>query len=294
MMSGKVTLPQRRVPQTLHQKRRGIALFNGHVPWMEHYHTHDDLEIDLITGGDLKLAIGGHLFTLPEGRVGVFWAAFPHRVVFAATGAEVHSLTVSLSDFLTWSVGQTAVQQLFGGKLLIDRQVRSQDAGFFSQWTADLESRDPLRIGLVLREARCRVERLVLNARLGAAAEPGVAPSTAPTAERLASYIAGHFLEDMRIRDVARAAGVHPRYAARLFRRFFGVGLLKHLHDYRVAHAQRLLATTDNKVVDIGMSSGFRSTSSFYEVFGRVCKCSPSAYRLKAASALSARQTSRD
>jgi AraC-like DNA-binding protein len=36
-----------------------------------------------------------------------------------------------------------------------------------------------------------------------------------------------------------------------------------YLTHYRIAQAQRLLATTDEKVIDVAMESGFRTRESF-------------------------------
>jgi AraC-like DNA-binding protein len=40
-----------------------------------------------------------------------------------------------------------------------------------------------------------------------------------------------------------------------------------------------LLATTDQKIVDIAFQSGFNSISRFNEAFRRGCGCTPRAFR---------------
>lgn len=49
--------------------------------------------------------------------------------------------------------------------------------------------------------------------------------------------------------------------------------------DQRVSHAQRLLTTTDMKVVDIALDSGFPSPARFYAAFKRNAGQSPAKYR---------------
>jgi len=46
-------------------------------------------------------------------------------------------------------------------------------------------------------------------------------------------------------------------------------------------HSQRLLITTDQKVIDVAFASGFRSLSSFYEAFLKVVKETPKAFRTR-------------
>ena len=43
--------------------------------------------------------------------------------------------------------------------------------------------------------------------------------------------------------------------------------------------AERLLATTDMKIVDIAFASGFGSASRFYSAFEALCRQSPKKYR---------------
>ncbi|MER3484247.1 MAG: hypothetical protein C4332_14975 [Meiothermus sp.] len=63
--------------------------------------------------------------------------------------------------------------------------------------------------------------------------------------------------------------------------------VLEYLTQHRLAHAQRLLATTDQPVLEIAFEAGFGSSSRFYAVFeekvgshpwltGKVCASSGS------------------
>jgi transcriptional regulator GlxA family with amidase domain len=56
-------------------------------------------------------------------------------------------------------------------------------------------------------------------------------------------------------------------------------GILDYLTQYRVAHAQRLLVTTDLPVLEIALACGFNSLSRFYAAFKKICGRSPRTYR---------------
>jgi len=73
---------------------------------------------------------------------------------------------------------------------------------------------------------------------------------------------------------------LHPNYAMSLFKKAFGTTLIEYLTHHRVSHAQRLLATTDEKIVEVAFNSGFNSISRFNEAFRRACNCAPREYRL--------------
>jgi AraC-like DNA-binding protein len=97
--------------------------------------------------------------------------------------------------------------------------------------------------------------------------------------EQLASYIARNYQEAILIEDAAKEVGLHPNYAMSLFKRTFNITLNEYLTQHRLSHAQRLLATTDNKIVDVALEAGYPTLSRFYEAFKKSCGCSPSDYR---------------
>jgi transcriptional regulator GlxA family with amidase domain len=55
--------------------------------------------------------------------------------------------------------------------------------------------------------------------------------------------------------------------------------LREYVARLRVSHAQRLLLTSDAKILEVMLESGFRSASRFYETFAKIAGQSPRAYR---------------
>jgi len=83
----------------------------------------------------------------------------------------------------------------------------------------------------------------------------------------MARFIAENFSQEIEASDVARSVQLHPKYAMVLFRRSAGVTIKDFLLQHRITHSQRLLLTTEAKVIDIAEASGFRSLSAFYASF---------------------------
>ena len=100
-------------------------------------------------------------------------------------------------------------------------------------------------------------------------------------AEQIALYIARHYTEPLTAEQISKSVGLHPNYAMALFKKTLGITIVDFLTQHRVSHAQRLLATTDDKVIEIAYSSGFGSLSRFHESFVRWCGCPPKEYRKK-------------
>ena len=95
----------------------------------------------------------------------------------------------------------------------------------------------------------------------------------------MACLIARHYTGSLTVDEIGRMVGLHPNYAMSLFKKAFGTTLIDYLTHHRISHAQRLLATTDAKIVEIAFSSGFNSISRFNEAFRRACNCTPREYR---------------
>ena len=68
-------------------------------------------------------------------------------------------------------------------------------------------------------------------------------------------------------------------HVMRQFRKVTGMSVLDYITQQRVSCAQRLLATTDMKLLDIAAEAGFRSTARFYPCFKRLVGESPARYR---------------
>ncbi|MCB1208188.1 MAG: helix-turn-helix domain-containing protein, partial [Verrucomicrobiales bacterium] len=128
-----------------------------------------------------------------------------------------------------------------------------------------------MHAGDVTRE---RAALLEIQARLLRMAQslPKHVQSRAPDpnlskADQLACYIAQNYSEPHTADDIAKANGLHPNYAMNLFRKAFGTTMTEFITQHRISHAQRLLVTTDDPVIEIAFASGFQSLSRFNEAF---------------------------
>lgn len=92
-------------------------------------------------------------------------------------------------------------------------------------------------------------------------------------------FIDQNYAERLTLADIAAAASVGPREAARCFRRALNLSPIEYLLSYRVDKAGELLRATDRSVTDISLSCGFASVSYFGKLFREKLGVSPSEYR---------------
>ncbi len=79
--------------------------------------------------------------------------------------------------------------------------------------------------------------------------------------------------------SIAEAMGVQANYAMNLFRKTFGTTMTGFIIQHRISHAQRLLVTTDEAILNIALYAGFQSLSRFNEAFKAACGCAPREFR---------------
>lgn len=137
----------------------------------------------------------------------------------------------------------------------------------------------------VLLEMQARLVRLAREVSVPRSPEAKTPRAATPLREglnrvqQMACFIAQHYTEKLSVQEIAKHVQLHPNYAMSVFQRTFGTTLVNYLTQHRVSHAQRLLVTTDESIVDVAFSSGFNSISRFNEAFRRACGCSPREYR---------------
>lgn len=257
----------------------------GPAPRMPRTHRHDDLEVNLVVTGRLEYLRGGRSFVVDAGRVALFWAATPHRLV--PTGSSELASTdacwlhVPLTLALGWRLPDGDLAHLLSGAaVLAPHEVAGPSAvERFERWRAELA--DPDAGPAAMLEVEALVRRLLLARRRQAArADPPSDPATGrdPVAE-MARFCVERFRERVSTADAAAAAHLSAPYATTLFRRRMGTTLGGYLVGCRVAEARRLLLTTDASTADVAHAAGFGSQSSFYEHFTRATGLTPAGYR---------------
>jgi AraC-like DNA-binding protein len=253
---------------------------------------HNEIEINLLEAGSLTYVLGGRKATVPAGRLAMFWAAIPHQIVEADGNADYFVATIPLSWFLQGKFPEWIVQPILHGEMLLDRRSDSSDPHRFQLWLKDLDT-DPknhqrpvflemearlLRLALALREQKPR-NRARSTPYLSTSARNREAGGRLSKVEEMAAFIALHYTGRLTVGDVAKHVALHPNHAMTLFKRAFGTTLVDYVTQHRISHAQRLLATTDDKILAVALDSGFGSVSRFNAAFKSACGCSPREYR---------------
>lgn len=132
-------------------------------------------------------------------------------------------------------------------------------------------------------ELRLRAALSEIWLRLLPLAESAAAPASAnQSSDKLKTmmiFIHEHYAEKLSIPEIARSAYMSERACYRMFRECLRCSPLDYVVSYRLQHARRLLADTDETVTRIAQACGFASSSHFGKLFMKRFGCTPLQYR---------------
>jgi AraC family transcriptional regulator, melibiose operon regulatory protein len=255
---------------------------------MQRADRHNEIELNLLKHGSLTYLLGGSTVTIPAGRLAIFWGGIPHQIISSKDNTEYYVATIPLAWFLQCRFPAHFVDAILHARVVLDPepQIRGGDLEMFERWVHDFEEPDPQRPSIAFLEIEARLFRFALAVPTGTGGALGskTAHSFMQTgglnrAEQIALYIARHYTGPLTAAQISREVGLHPNYAMSLFKKTMGITMVDFLTQHRVSHAQRLLATTDDKIIEVALSAGFGSLSRFHDAFNRWCGCPPKQYR---------------
>src|ERR1700723_1981389 len=91
-------------------------------------------------------------------------------------------------------------------------------------------------------------------------------------------------LLEMNFTELAQRTNCTSRHLSRIFHKLVGMSFNDKRSELRLSRALELLATSQLKVVDVALESGFKSLSQFNQMFTRRFGLSPGRWRQKCAN----------
>jgi len=249
---------------------------------------HNEIELNLLQEGAVTYLLAGSKVRIRAGQLAAFWASIPHQIIDLDPLTEYQVVTIPFPEFMLFKLPEPFVQTLLRGSLVFEKldEQLAFEIQRFRGWETDLALGNPEIRNLVLLEIQARMHRMALAIPKSQLVQQDVPPGvlhegSLNKVEQIACTIAQRYLEPLTAEIIGKAVGLHPNYAMNLFKKTFGTTLIDYLIHHRISHAQRLLVTSDDKILDVALASGFNTLSRFNQAFRRKCGCSPREYRLR-------------
>lgn len=242
---------------------------------------HNEIEINYVVDGSFTYLIKDKKVRIDTNTIAIFWALFPHQIIEKEGDCLYYTLTIPYKKFMQFEWPAIFVNNILSGQVfLCEGNSFAIETNNFERWYADLkkQNRESEKAGLL--EIYARIYRIAYNVSNNPEkAYIGSSQGELTLAEKIAIYIASNYQNEISVTDIARSAELHPDYANRLFKKSFGQTLKDFLTQQRIIHAQRLLLTTNKKVIEVAFDSGFNSIGRFNASFLELTGTTPREYR---------------
>jgi AraC-like DNA-binding protein len=245
---------------------------------------HNEIEINLLTGGSITYLINDRKVTVTSERLAVFWALIPHQIIHFDNDAPYYVCTIPFAQFMNWQLPPAFIDQVLKGEVVNATTNKDYiyDKYLMEVWFEDISAGDVRRLEVLTKEIGARLHRFALNAIPVAWDEYQESDhefSQLDIVEKMIIFVARNYKRPIKNEDIGRAIGLHPDYANTLFKKSFGMTLNQYVLQQRILYVQRQLSVSKNSITEIAYDAGFNSLSRFNAAFRAKCNCSPSEYR---------------
>ena len=251
------------------------------------WHTHEEYELHLITATRGKAFVGDYIGDFKAGDLFMTGPNLPHNWVTD----QVWSEPVATRDMLV-QFSHVSVEKLADGfpefsqvlELLKLAQSGIVFEGFNPTFArGHMESiRDNKGAERILAFVRFLVRLNEHAEKRTLSVNKLVQPSGGSKQARIATvvdYIVKNFDEPMSVGDAAKMAGMTEITFSRNFQSVTGHGFVDFLNRIRIGQACSMLYASDDQIITISQSAGFKNLANFNRHFLKLKGMTPSEYR---------------
>ncbi|OPJ57605.1 AraC family transcriptional regulator [Clostridium oryzae] len=252
-------------------------------------HWHEELEILFITRGAAQFHVNGEIYEISEGEI-VFISPNEVHTAYRVNNDDVEFYAVLIhSDFVNSMINdivqQKYIQPLFLSKndfpVLINKTIEKKllilpilydikNAYFEHKFGYELLIK--FKIYELLYKVIC----------YGKQEKRDWKPTKSYKTERIKNvvlYIQKNYKYKITLIDLASSVNMSAGAFCRFFKQYINMTPIEYLNSFRITKATYLLQTTDKKLIDIALDTGFSNINYFTDVFKKVLYCTPTEYR---------------
>lgn len=257
------------------------------------WHWHEELEVIRVAEGRIAVNAEGGGWTLEAGEGCFITAGALHEARRSGEGpGRLHSLVFhprlvggSLESVFWQGYLQPLLSDASSRFVRLSGEVPWQGEALEAveaAWRACAE--EPPGFEFAVREGLSRVVALLMAHR--PPAREGPSEKALRDGERIRAmlrYIQEHYGEELTVAAIARSAAVSQSECLRCFKSTIGATPIQYVKQLRIQRAAELLASTGEKIADIGAACGFQEMSYFARTFRALKGRTPSQYRAERA-----------
>lgn len=248
------------------------------------WHWHDDWELILATQGTVKTVTAAGEYLLRPGEAVFLGAGCVHEVVGEGPGAVLRSAVfhprfISGMDTLIWQKYLQPLQDVGAVELLPQKPWQAECIALFNVCWGALEKEFP-GFEIQAREALSKLAFLLCTQLDIRQRQPSAREArNNQRIKAMLGFIQEHYGENITVAQIAASAMLSESECLRCFRRTINATPSQYLREYRLQVSARLLASTEEKIGDIGAVCGFPDAAYFTKIFRETKRVTPMEYR---------------
>ncbi|MFR5061750.1 MAG: helix-turn-helix domain-containing protein [Christensenellales bacterium] len=221
-------------------------------------HFHKSIELVCVKSGEMQSTVGQNRLTASAGDI-VLVNSFDVHSTMYLTDCELFCMVISdsyLHDFKKSSDGKK-FSHILDDKEYNRREIYPIAESFYARFNGASKLVAQGYISLILGLLQYRYPMENAESKSAEAFIPDVL-----------SYIEKNFTDNITLVSLSERFGYCPQYLSKAFNRTVGMHLKNYVNNLRVTKAQELLSDESaGTVLDIALSCGFDSASSFYRAY---------------------------
>ncbi len=252
------------------------------------HHWHIEQEIIIILSGKLELTLDGKEYTAEEGDIffindGVVHSAVPHDAVYESIVFDMRCL-LSRNQ-----VCNALVTNIIDHRdVIMPVMPHSEEIKSISERLVSAVSDEERGSELLVQGLITEFLGFIIKHKLFTDEKIADKRSTGQLVpfKRVVSYIEQNYAQKIMLADLAKTAGMTPKYFCSFFYGMTRKTPIEYVNNYRIERACEQLLSTEMSITDIGLNCGFNEISYFIKTFRKAIGTTPHQYRKKARTLL--------
>ena len=251
-------------------------------------HWHPEVQIALVTEGEVLFRAGGETFRLGAGEGFFVNGGVLHEAAPTEQADGIYVCVNFLPD-LVYGQNDSVVRRDYVDPLLFCEELQSfpltdqpwhQEGCALLRQMAEVEGAAEYGYELQLISLLLKIWCLVVvHHREQIERRSQVSFTDRQRIRTLQTYIHKHYMEHVSLADIAGAGHISRGECCRVFKRVLGLTPVQYLTHYRLNQSVKLLSRTALSISEIARQVGFGTSSYFTELFRREMGCATLEYR---------------
>ncbi len=253
----------------------------SHLRYQMPYHWHPEYEIIRIIEGSFHLTLDNRSFVVNKGDIlflqdGTLHGGTPESCIYECLVFDMKLLLKesNISSNITQKLlrHEITIRQQLPGDLV---SIKDTIENLFHVITEKKTGYEFLTQGYLFQLLGIILNEHLYQVNTNAA---HISQQHVQIFKRVLSYIEDNYTEHIALEDLAKIAGMNPKYFCRFFRVMSYHTPIDYINYYRIECACQQLSSTKNSITEVAYNSGFNDISYFIKTFRKYKGITPKQY----------------